>query len=384
MWGRPSVVRLGVSVALPAASAPASPFGDRVELLDGGREAYPRMLAAIDAARTSVYLEVYAFSPSGWGAKFIESLADAVRRGVKVRVIVDGWGSLLGGRIVRARLRAAGCDVTIYNRFLKLLVFRLRRDHRKILLVDDEIAFLGGINIGDEYAATDARAGWADLALRIQGPACERLGKRLRHEPVAPWTGAVHIYLSGESGSRRLRKRYLKAFARAQRQIRVAHAYFLPDAGLIRALRTAARRGVEVTLLLAGRSDVPFARAATLSLYRRLLEAKVRIFEWRTSVLHAKAATVDGRQFLVGSFNLDPLSLANMETLVEVDDALVTSRADAWISEHLAVASQVDAIHRSWRQRLLTDPLQSAAARLAQLLGRLLNLGQLRRRLRGR
>jgi cardiolipin synthase len=374
-----------VAVSLPAvAAAPASPFGDRVELLDGGREAYPRMLAAIDAARGSVYLEVYAFSPTGWGHKFIDSLSAAAARGVKVRVIVDGWGSLLGGRIVAARLRAAGCEVTIYNRFLKLLLFRLRRDHRKILLVDDEIAFLGGINIGDEYADDDKRDGWADLALRIHGPACARLGKRLRHERIDHWQGAVHIYLSGESGARRLRKRYLKAFARAQKQIRLAHAYFLPDAGLIRAIKKAAKRGVEVTLLLAGRSDVPFARAATLSLYRRLLAAEVRIFEWTQSVLHAKAATVDGRRFLVGSFNLDPLSLANLETLVEVEDALVTSRADAWISEHLARATPVIACHRSWRQRLLTDPLQSVAARLAQLLGRLLDMRPTRRRLKAK
>jgi cardiolipin synthase len=372
-----------VAFSLPAvADAPASPLADRVELLDGGREAYPRMLATIEAAQRTVYLEVYAFSPTGWGAKFIDALGAAAARGVKVRVIVDGWGSLLGGRAVQSQLRAAGCEVTIYNRFLKLLAFRLRRDHRKILLVDDEIAFLGGINIGDEYADDDERDGWADLALRIQGPACARLGKRLRHERLEPWHGAVHIYLSGESGSRRLRKRYLKAFARAQKQIRLAHAYFLPDAGLIRALRKAARRGVEVTLLLAGRSDVPFSRAATLSLYRRLLAADVRIYEWTRSILHAKAATVDGRRFLVGSFNLDPLSLANLETLVEVEDALVTSRADAWISAHLADAAAVVSCHRSWRQRLLTDPVQSIAARLAHLLGRLLRMRQARRRLK--
>jgi cardiolipin synthase len=368
-----------VAISLSAAAEPASPFGDRVELLDGGHEAYPRMLAAIDAARATVYLEVYAFSPTGWGQKFIDALAAAVKRGVKVTVILDGWGSLLGGRVVAGQLRAAGCEVTIYNRFLKLLLFRLHRDHRKILLVDDEIAFLGGINIGDEYADDERRHGWADLALRIQGPACARLGKRLRHERLEQWSGPVHIYLSGESGSRRLRKRYLKAFARAQKRIRVAHAYFLPDAGLIRALRKAARRGVEVTLLLAGRSDVPFARAATLSLYRRLLAAEVRIFEWTGTVLHAKAATIDGRRFLVGSFNLDPLSLANMETLVEVEDPLVTSRADAWINEHLATAAPVLACHRTWRQRLLTDPLQSVAARLAHVLGRLLRLRPRRR-----
>jgi cardiolipin synthase len=369
-----------VAVALPAAPvapAEAAPAhveaADRVELLDGGREAFPRMLAAIAAARTSVYLEVYAFSPNGWGRQFLDALVDAAARGVRVRVILDGWGSLLGGRFVKARLNAAGCECKIYNRFLSLFLFRLRRDHRKILLVDDEVAFLGGINIADEYATTDERLGWADLALQIRGPAAVRLGHMLRHEKLGDWAGGVHIYLSSESGGRKLRRRYLKAFAAARQLILVAHAYFLPDAGVIRALKRAARRGVTVKLLLAGRSDVPFFRAATATLYRRLLTAGVQIFEWTSSVLHAKAATIDHRRFLVGSFNLDPLSLSNLETLVEVDDLDVVPRADAWIDSHLATARAITLADcaTSWWHRWLVDWVGLAFARLAQWLGML-------------
>jgi cardiolipin synthase len=372
-----------VAVALPAAPVAVSDASlatvepaDRVDLLDGGREAFPRMLAAIAAARASIYLEVYAFSPNGWGRQFIDALVDAAARGVKVRVIIDGWGSLLGGRSVKARLNAAGCDCRIYNRFLSLFLLRLRRDHRKILLVDDEVAFLGGINIGDEYADDDKRPGWADLALQIRGPAAVRLGKRLRREKLADWVGGVHIYLSSESGGRKLRKRYLKAFSLAQRLILVAHAYFLPDAGLIRALRRAARRGVTVKLLLAGRSDVPFVRAATMSLYRRLLTAGVQIFEWTSSVLHAKAATVDNNRFLIGSFNLDPLSLSNLETLVEIEDLEVVPRADAWIEEHLATARTITLADcaTNWWHRWFVDRLGLVAARAAQIFGRLLNV----------
>src|SRR5262249_17843053 len=153
----------------------------------------------------------------------------------------------------------------------------------------------------------------------------------LRRERRGDWNHPVRIYLSSESGGRKLRKRYLKAFAAARARLLVAHAYFVPDRGLVRALRRAAKRGVDVRLLLAGRSDVPFARAATMSLYRRLLSAGVHIYEWSRSVLHAKAATVDGQRFLVGSFNLDPLSLSNLEALVEITDASVVPSADAWI-----------------------------------------------------
>ena len=372
-----------MAVALPAAPvavSDATPLhgesADRVDLLDGGREAFPRMIEAIVAARATVYLEVYAFSPNGWGRQFLDALVDAAARGVKVRVIIDGWGSLLGGRSVKARLNAAGCECKIYNRVLSILVLRLRRDHRKILLVDDEVAFLGGINIGNEYADDEMRKGWADLALQIRGPAAVRLGKRLRREKVGDWAGGVHIYLSSESGGRKLRRRYLKAFAAARQLILVAHAYFLPDAGVIRALKRAARRGVTVKLLLAGRSDVPFFRAATATLYRRLLTAGVQIFEWTSSVLHAKAATIDHRRFLVGSFNLDPLSLSNLETLVEVEDPEVVPRADAWIESHLAGARAITLADCSstWWRRALVEWLGLLAARAAQVFGRLLNV----------
>ncbi|HEY2748900.1 MAG TPA: phospholipase D-like domain-containing protein [Polyangia bacterium] len=373
-----------MAVALPAAPVAVSDAStlahvepaDRVDLLDGGREAFPRMLAAIAAAKSSIYLEVYAFSPNGWGRQFIDALVDAAARGVKVRVIIDGWGSLLGGRSVKARLNAAGCECRIYNRVLSILVLRLRRDHRKILLVDDEVAFLGGINIADEYADDDKRKGWADLALQIRGPAAVRLGKRLRREKVGDWAGGVHIYLSSESGGRKLRKRYLKAFAVAQRMIMVAHAYFLPDAGVIRALRRAAKRGVIVKLLLAGRTDVPFVRAATTSLYRRLIGGGVQIYEWSSSVLHAKAATIDHTRFLVGSFNLDPLSLSNLETLVEVDDADVVPRAEAWIESHMAGSRAITLADcaSTWWRRALVEWTGLLAARAAQVLGRLLSL----------
>jgi len=220
------------------------------------------------------------------------------------------------------------------------------------------------------------RDGFADLALLIRGPACLRLGRKLRGEPLGSWAGGVRIYLSGETGGRKLRKRYLKAFAAAKERILVAHAYFLPDLGLIRALRRAAKRGVAVKLLLSGRSDVPFAHAATMSLYRRLLAAGVQIVEWTTSILHAKATTIDRQRFLVGSFNLDPLSLSNLETLVEVEDALVVRDAEHWIESHIATGQHVtvESCARSAWQRWIGDRFGFVVAELAQLLGRLLRI----------
>jgi cardiolipin synthase len=289
---------------------------ESVALLDGGDQAYPRMLGAIARARKTVQLEVYAFSPTGVGAVFIEALARAAGRGVSVQVQIDGWGSARGGRAVARALEAAGCQVRIYNRLLALLIGRFGRNHRKLLLVDDQVAFLGGINIGDENVNASARPGWADLCLEIHGPQCARLGQMIRREPLRWIHSALRLSVCGLGGGWRLRRRYLQAFAHARQRIHIAHGYFLPDRGIVRVITSAARRGVEVRLLLAGQSDIPFARAATRRLYRRLLAAGVHIHEWNGSVLHAKVATVDGACLLLGSFNLDPFSLANQMCIV--------------------------------------------------------------------
>jgi cardiolipin synthase len=346
---------------------------ESVHLLDGGAQAYPRMLLAIARAQRSVHLEVYAFAPSGVGARFVEALGQAASRGVKVQVVIDGWGSARGGRAVAAALHEVGCAARIYNRLIALFVGRFGRNHRKILLVDDEVAFLGGINIGDENVGEGVRLGWADLALEIRGPQCALLGERIRREPRRSVDSSLRIYLSGLGGGWRLRRRYLKAFASARQRVDVAHGYFLPDPGVVRAITAAARRGVQVRLLLAGRSDIPFARAATRSLYRRLLAAGVHIHEWSGSVLHAKVATIDGRRLLVGSFNLDPFSLANLEALVEVDDTPVVEQAEAWIQDHFARSRSMTSVEASSRlQRWLLDPLGRLVVRLAVTMGRVI------------
>ncbi len=355
--------------------APSAP--ESVDLLEGGDQAYPRMLEAIGSARRRVHLEVYAFAPSGIGARFIDALGRAARRGVRVLVVIDGWGSARGGTAVVEQLRELGCEARIYNKLRALLIGRFGRNHRKILLVDDEVAYLGGINIGDENLATgegaDARAGWADLALEIRGPQCARLGQMIRREPRRPVDSSLTILLCGLGGGWRLRRRYLRAFAVARSRIHVAHGYFLPDPGVVRAISSAARRGVEVRLLLAGRSDVFLARAATRSLYRRLLAAGVRIHEWTGSVLHAKIATIDGQRLLVGSFNLDPFSLANLEALVEVDDMQVVHLGEAWIQMRFAQSDPVTSVETTRPiRRWILDPAGHVVARLADAVARII------------
>jgi cardiolipin synthase len=356
--------------ASPPSPEPAHAGAQSIELLSGGEALFPRMLEAIDAARSSVHLEIYTLRLDSVGRRFVSALSQAARRDVRVRVILDGWGSVEDGAEVFSLLREAGCAVKIYNPLSAWVRGKLLRNHRKILVVDEQVAYVGGINIAEPYASSPARPGWADLAVEVRGPACRWLAERLRGiRHPAPIPGDhVRIHLSGIGGGRRLRRRYLQALKHARASAYLAHAYFLPDARFIRALTGAARRGVDVMLLLAGRSDVPFARAATMRLYRQLLLGGVKIYEWDQSVLHAKAAVVDGERLLVGSFNLDPLSLVNLEALVEVRRHPAVVVGERWIQSRAAFSREVtlESCSRSPVQRWLTDVLGLWAARLTQ------------------
>lgn len=353
---------------------------ESVALLDGGQQAYPRMLSAILQARSSIDLEVYAFSHRGVGQLFIDALGEASARGVRVDVVIDGWGSARSGAGVAATLRQAGCRARVFHRLLAVLTGRVGRNHRKILLVDDEIAFLGGINIGDENLSEGTRVGWADVALEIHGPQCAQLGAMLRRQQLTIVQSSFRILLSGIGGGWRLRRHYLKAFEGARNRIDLAHGYFLPDRGIVRALVGAVQRGVRVRLLLAGRSDMPLVRAATRRLYAQLLSAGVSIFEWEGSVLHAKVAAIDTERLLVGSFNLDPFSLANLETLVEVEDLAVAKLGADWIGSRMERARAITFEETSsfiWRW--FFDPLGHLVARIADAIGRII-AGRTRRR----
>lgn len=323
------------------------------------------MLRAIEGARRSVHLEVYAFAPTGVGALFIDALSTAAGRGVSVHVLIDGWGSGYAGLAVAAALRQAGCSTRIHNRLLALWIGRLGRNHRKLLLVDDEIAFLGGINIGDENLDDGTHVGWADLALEVHGPQPACLGRMIRRERGRNVTSGMRIYLCGLGGGWRMRRIYLQAFARATDRIDLAHGYFLPDREVMRAIKAAARRGVQVRLLLTGDSDVPLARVATRRLYRELLASGVEIHEWSGSVLHSKIATIDGLHLLVGSFNLDPFSLANMESLADVSDRRVVLEGQKWIEDHFAESRVMTSLGSSSRlQRWWLDPIGYLIVRL--------------------
>jgi cardiolipin synthase len=308
--------------------------GNSCQLLRDGVEAYPAMLEAIRSARRYVRLETYMFITDAVGELFGQALAEAAERGVHVKVLYDAMGSWTSRRGFFEALRQRGVDIRPFKplSLSRGLNYLLRRDHRKILVVDGEVAFVGGVNISAHWAPVGQKgAGWRDDVLRIEGPAVHELERRF----LATWRMAFQEGLErmrhGLYPLRRLRRRglpkgpvclavlssrrsihraYLNAISRARRSVLIAAAYFVPDRRMVAALREAAQRGVEVNLLLNARSDHPFLEFCTRAFYEKLLSAGVRIFEWQRGVLHAKTAVVDGVWGTIGSFNLERMSLA--------------------------------------------------------------------------
>jgi cardiolipin synthase len=306
--------------------------GNRFKLLHDGVEAFPEMLDAIRAARRKIRLEVYMFIDDAVGELFGRALADAARRGVQVKVLYDWLGSLGARRRFFRRLRAQGVDVRAFKPFSFARGFKalVRRDHRKILVVDGEVAFVGGINLAAQWAPRGhgAGGGWRDDVMRVEGPAAQTIERLF----CATWRMEAHKRLyrlrrrTAQSRRQRLLRRgdthavilssrrsihraYLKAIDHAKGSVMIANAYFLPDRRLLSALKRAAQRGVQVHLVLAGKSDHPIVTWAGRALYEQMLRCGIQIFEWYDGVLHSKTAVVDGVWGTVGSFNLEPMSL---------------------------------------------------------------------------
>jgi cardiolipin synthase len=341
---------------------------------------FPAMLEAIGQARRSVRLETYIFGAAGIGLRVLEELTAAARRGVSVRVLVDGFGSggLPGG--FWQPLTAAGGDARVFNpiRFDRFGI----RDHRKLMVCDDAVAFVGGFNIGPEYEGDGVTRGWRDVGLRLTGPPAAALGHAFdrmaaaaafRRKPFARLRRAqekrlirscgCEIILGGPGrGGSPLLRALRRDLARAH-SVSIMVAYFLPTRRLWRGMMRAARRGADVRLLLPGRSDVTLSKLATESLYGRLLRAGVRIHEYQPRMLHGKLFILDDAVY-VGSANLDPRSLRlNYELMVRIEAADVAEAARGVFEECLRHGRGVD--RKRWKRgRSLWTRFKQRAAHL--------------------
>jgi len=309
--------------------------GNRLLLLNSGAEYFPALIAAINGARQEVHLESYIFENDNTGRAVADALSHAAQRGVIVRVLADGFGSREFADGLMPELLAAGVQAMVYRpdmaRF-RLRRHRLRRLHRKLAVIDGQIAFVGGINVIDDLNTPHQTPPRYDYAVRIEGPLLAPIQHTVRHmweivvwarlkrryrvtrpaKPVqTPSGGQSAAFLVRDSFRHRrdIEEAYLEAIAEAREDILIANAYFLPGRRFRHALNDARQRGVRVTILLQGRVEYRLLHYATQALYGKLLGAGIRIFEYRRSFLHAKVAVIDSLWATVGSSNIDPFSL---------------------------------------------------------------------------
>ena len=321
--------------------------GNAVALLETGSDFFPALIAAIDAAQREFHLETYIYEDDVTGRAVTDALCRAARRGVAVRVMVDGFGAPEFAARLRPKLEAAGVQTLVYRpdiARLKLRRHRLRRLHRKLAVADGRTAFVGGINIVDDIDAKQPAAPRFDYAIRLEGPLLVHIHASVRQLwTLVAWAGfrrrlrlplptptvaeprgvmrAAFIIRDNLRHRRDIEEAYLDAIGEAREEILLANAYFLPGLRFRRALLEAAGRGVRITVLLQGRVEYVLQHYATQALYDVLLAAGVRIFEYQRSFLHAKVAVIDGRWATVGSSNIDPFSLLlAREANVVIDD----------------------------------------------------------------
>ena len=321
---------------------------NQITLLQNGEAYFPALEAALDRAMHEIYLETYIFENDDTGRRIAEVLMRAAVRGVKTHLLIDGFGSLGLPKTMVDGLEAAGVLVLKFRPKTSpwtLRRRRLRRLHRKIVVVDRTIAFVGGINIIDNMDIHGQTSTRFDYAVSVEGPlvkeihdSARRVWSRVawmrwlpgrgrendRYKPSTEPTGlmrAAFLVRNNIRHRRDIEAAYLQAIEQAQSEIILAIAYFLPGLNLRHALVAAAGRGVRVVLLLQGRMDHPLLHYASHALYGSFLDSGIEIHEYQKCLLHAKVAVIDGHWATVGSSNLDPFSLLlSLEANVVIDD----------------------------------------------------------------
>ena len=350
--------------------------GNRLRLLQNGAEFFPALIAAIDTAQAEVHLETYIFNADKSAEAVRDALSRAAQRGARVRLLIDG----VGARELPAEwldaLKAAGVSVLAYRPLVgsgwQSNPRNLRRLHRKLAVIDARIAFVGGMNLIDDFEPVRFDTPRLDFSVEVQGPLLHAIHQSVRRlwrmvaltqlqpdrrkaaiEPSWPTDGhmrAAYVVRDNFAHRRDIERAYLAALALARDEILIANAYFLPGRRFRNLLKKAVARGVRVNLLVQGHTDHPFFQTAARALYRDLLAAGVHIHEYQASELHAKVAVVDGHWATVGSSNIDPFSLLlAREANIVVDDA--TFARDLQRRLHRAVTQSLQLDPADWQRR---------------------------------
>ncbi|MFK8025770.1 MAG: phosphatidylserine/phosphatidylglycerophosphate/cardiolipin synthase family protein [Ilumatobacter sp.] len=342
--------------------------GNAVDVLRNGDEIFPAMLSAINAAQRTVDFVTFVYWTGPVADEFAAALSGAAERGCRVRVLLDALGARKIKEPLLTRMREAGCDVRWFRPFFDKAKPKLteanRRTHRKILVCDNEAGFCGGVGIAEEWMG-DARdeTEWRDTHLRIRGPALagllnafldnwadqheERFDPRGEYDVDLSEVGPSNVFVvrgDAETGASDVWRMIMVLISMAEKQLRIATAYFNPDPPLLDALIAAVERGVVVTLLVPGEhADKRFVQIAGETSYQALLDAGVDIRTYERSMMHAKIITVDGRVATVGSTNFNQRSMQHDEEAnVVVVDSAVVSILDRHFDEDIELSVELD------------------------------------------
>ncbi|MFZ6766366.1 cardiolipin synthase [Undibacterium sp. Di26W] len=382
------------ALAAQEESVTGSPLisGNQVTLLFDGPQTMAAMMEAIKKAKSHIHLETYIFDQDELGIAFSDLLIAQQQAGVQVSIIYDSVGTIGTPQSFFDKMEAAGIQMLAFNPINPGKLHGPwepnRRDHRKILIVDGEVAFTGGVNISASYANSSlfrsknknqAAVGWRDTHIRIEGPAVAAL----QWVFLDTWTNAgdatlpektyfpplqnqgnkmVRVLASEPEGNPAIYKAYMLAIQEASTSIHITSAYFVPDAQILRALIAAAKRGVDVKIIMPGVTDSGLVFHAGQSFYTEMLAAGIKIYELQIAVLHAKTAVIDQVWSTVGSTNIDTRSfLHNKEINVVVIDTEFALSMENAFNEDLRLSREIQM--EQWQQRPVTTKLKEWLAR---------------------
>ncbi len=313
---------------------------ETIVLVHSGDDYSSRLEGIILSAKTEIHIQTYIFEIDTIGKKILKALEKAASQGVKIYILIDGFGSFSFPIETMNELEKNNIGIRVFSPFFSANSLYIgRRLHHKIIVVDAEIALIGGINISDKYYGTPNTTPWLDYALQINDEKIaklleelcrdiyfkKRIIRRKEIKTIFETTKKIYINVLQNDWLKRkneIFKSYITNIGNAKKEIIIVGSYFLPGRKLANTLKKASEKGVTVKLILSGISDIPMARRASCHLYSKLLQYNIELFEWKNSVLHGKVAVIDNHWTTIGSFNLNNLSsYASIEMNVSIISA---------------------------------------------------------------
>lgn len=343
-----------------------------LELVYSGEDYFSRLEAIIRNSQFELDIQMYIFENDSTGRRIITALKEAAARNVKIYILLDGLGSLSFPSETINELKQCGINIRFFAPLFSAYTFYLgRRLHHKVVVADAKITLIGGINIADKYRGTPTEAPWFDYAVQLHGEISEPLQelcrniyfkkRRLISKKIKSVFHVQEDALVRIIQNDWLKRKneicdgYIKSIRNAKKEIIIVGSYFLPGIRIIRALKKASKNKVEIKLILSGISDLPMTRRATRFLYGKLLKYNIELYEWDKSILHGKAAVIDGCWTTIGSFNLNNLSsYGSMEMNVEINSIPFSKMYQSHLNQIIAQCQRITPESLRIKTNLLT------------------------------